>query len=81
MDVLPVSSPDSWEMSEEGQCLYDVVVISRRYVFEASQPAIVRKCPQVPILYDTVDLHFLREARDILSLSEWPSLAVRCLAS
>jgi hypothetical protein len=70
VDVLPVASPDTWQLTDAaGECAYDVIVISRRYVFEASQPTIVRRCPKVPVLYDTVDLHFLREALDILSES------------
>lgn len=58
--------PGRWQ-DEEGQCLYDVIVVARRDTLSASIKAIREKCPCTPLIYDTVDLHFVREARAVLS--------------
>lgn len=42
---------------------YQVVLLSRADVAEKNIDAVVQYCPQAAILYDTVDLHFLRERR------------------
>ncbi len=34
---------------------------------QAAQEQIAKQCPGVPVIYDTVDLHFLREARDVIT--------------
>jgi hypothetical protein len=50
-----------------GGCLYDGYILSRPDVFQAYAPAIRSACPSAPLVYDTVDVHFLREARAALS--------------
>jgi len=46
-------------------CPWQVAILSRRAVF-ASQINHLRKvCPTVPLIYDTVDLHFVRERRSV----------------
>jgi GT2 family glycosyltransferase len=41
----------------------DQVVVSRHYVLAPLLPAIRRHCPDASVVFDTVDLHFLREER------------------
>ena len=41
----------------------DQVVVSRHYVLEPLMPVIRRRCPDAALIFDTVDLHFLREER------------------
>jgi glycosyltransferase involved in cell wall biosynthesis len=43
--------------------LYDLVILSRADAAAAVMPHARRHCPNARILYDTVDLHFLREQR------------------
>jgi GT2 family glycosyltransferase/SAM-dependent methyltransferase len=43
--------------------LYNAVIIHRHYVAAAHIDDVRRYCPGAKILYDTVDLHFLREQR------------------
>lgn len=43
--------------------LYDLVILSRADAAAAVMPHARRYCPNARILYDTVDLHFLREQR------------------
>jgi len=43
--------------------LYDVVVLSRADYAEKNIDAVLKYCPQAYVLFDTVDLHFLRESR------------------
>jgi glycosyltransferase involved in cell wall biosynthesis len=42
---------------------YDAVILSRVDVARWALPAVQRHCPRALRLFDTVDLHFLREAR------------------
>jgi glycosyltransferase involved in cell wall biosynthesis len=42
---------------------YQVVLLSRADTAEKHIDAVLQYCPQAQILYDTVDLHFLRERR------------------
>jgi O-antigen biosynthesis protein len=49
-------------LAEHG-ALYDLVILSRADAAAAVMPHVRRHCPKVRILYDTVDLHFLRERR------------------
>jgi GT2 family glycosyltransferase len=67
--VLSPLPPSAWILQQDGHCMYDVIVIARRYVFARSLAVVQAQCPDVPIIYDTVDLHFLRESRDYLSRS------------
>jgi GT2 family glycosyltransferase/glycosyltransferase involved in cell wall biosynthesis len=48
-------------------CLYDVIVVARFYVYERAAAALRAACPGTPVVFDTVDVHFLREARMALS--------------
>ncbi len=41
----------------------DRVLVSRHYVLAPLLPAIRRHCPDAAVVFDTVDLHFLREER------------------
>lgn len=43
--------------------LYDLVLLSRADVAGAHIAEVKRRCPRAKILFDTVDLHFLREQR------------------
>lgn len=42
---------------------FDVVLLSRYYVAEPLMPMIRQYCPEAQLLFDTVDLHYLREER------------------
>ncbi len=44
---------------------FDLVILSRLEVIEAQLGAVQRLCPQATIIYDTVDLHFLRQQREL----------------
>eukprot|EP00200_Dunaliella_tertiolecta_P006567 CAMPEP_0202347168 /NCGR_PEP_ID=MMETSP1126-20121109/5648_1 /ASSEMBLY_ACC=CAM_ASM_000457 /TAXON_ID=3047 /ORGANISM="Dunaliella tertiolecta, Strain CCMP1320" /LENGTH=811 /DNA_ID=CAMNT_0048938685 /DNA_START=361 /DNA_END=2797 /DNA_ORIENTATION=- len=48
-------------------CPYDVIGVSRKPVFAAWQRLLHVLCPKVPIIFDTVDLAFIREGRLALS--------------
>jgi GT2 family glycosyltransferase/glycosyltransferase involved in cell wall biosynthesis len=43
---------------------FDLIVISRATVAETSLPICFKYCPDVPKIFDTVDLHFLRGERE-----------------
>mgnify|MGYP001106389710 FL=1 len=65
--VFPVMAPEQWMLQYNGRCMFDLIMVARRLVFEAAQGQIAAHCPEVPIIYDTVDVHFLREARDAIT--------------
>ena len=44
-------------------CPFDIILISRRDAFKSTYSVLQDICREVPIIFDTVDLHFLREAR------------------
>ncbi len=44
-------------------CPYDLIFIARRDVFERHLSDVLTICPNVPIIFDTVDVHFIRELR------------------
>jgi len=48
---------------QEAGSLYDVVLLSRVHVAASHIDDVRRFCPQAMILFDTVDLHFVREMR------------------
>lgn len=48
--------------AEHGKLL-DAVILSRHYVASAHLPLVRANAPQARVLFDTVDLHYLREAR------------------
>lgn len=62
--LIPDSSPDSLaaHLRQYG-ARYDVVWVSRVDVAEKHFPDIRRYAPQAVLLFDTVDLHFLRQYR------------------
>ncbi len=47
------------------KCDYDLVVASRRSVAKAWLPLLRAVCPEASVVFDTVDLHFLREIREV----------------
>ena len=49
-------------LKEKGKYL-DVVMLSRYYVAEPVMPFIRAYCPKAQIIFDTVDLHYVRERR------------------
>lgn len=65
--VLPAAPVDQYSLTSGGKCVYDVILVARRAIFQASEGALKEQCPDAPIIYDTVDLHFLREAREALT--------------
>ena len=77
VQVLPVEPIDDWKLTDsKGACLYDVAVVSRRNVFAGSLEALKAQCPDIPVVYDTVDIHFLREARVALTESSPDALSL-----
>ncbi|MEW5307525.1 MAG: hypothetical protein WDW36_009914 [Sanguina aurantia] len=70
VDVLPAWAPERWAESMHGGCPFDLVVVARRAVYQKWATQLESLCKHVPWIYDTVDVHFLREARDQLSSSE-----------
>jgi glycosyltransferase involved in cell wall biosynthesis len=43
---------------------FDLILLSRAEVADRALPACLRHCPEVPRIFDTVDLHFLRGRRE-----------------
>ncbi|MEE4297247.1 MAG: glycosyltransferase [Wenzhouxiangella sp.] len=56
-----VTSLEAW-LKSYGSDL-DVVMVSRHYILDPIIKMLRRTCPQVRIIFDTVDLHYLREER------------------
>jgi hypothetical protein len=67
--VLPEADMDVLvaEMTTEEQCTYDLIVLSRLDNCREYTPIVREACPATPVIYDTVDIHFLRETRNIIS--------------
>lgn len=63
VNVLPVRQMRAWKLSQDGKCAYDAAIVCRRDVTIHTLLNIKLACPRMPIIYDTVDIHFLREAR------------------
>jgi len=57
-----LGNPAQW-MSEHGR-RFDTVIVSRHYVATAYLPLLRQFAPRAKILFDTVDLHYLREQRE-----------------
>jgi GT2 family glycosyltransferase len=57
-----LTNPAQW-MSEHGR-RFDTVIVSRHYVASAYLPLLRQFAPRAQILFDTVDLHYLREQRE-----------------
>jgi O-antigen biosynthesis protein len=47
----------------ETVCPWDLLIIARRDVFERHWADVQRLCPKIPVIFDTVDVHFIRELR------------------
>jgi O-antigen biosynthesis protein len=45
---------------------YQAIVVGRRTIFMMFDEFLTKYCPKVPVVYDTVDVHFLREARQVM---------------
>lgn len=73
-----VSSLSSW-LKEEGDNI-DAVLLCRHYVADPNLPLIRRLAPQARLLFDTVDVHFLRERRAAEHTNN-PALARRAAVS
>ena len=56
-----VTSPEAF--LEERGATFDVVMVSRADVAARHLETVRRKCPRAKVLFDTVDLHYLREQR------------------
>ncbi len=69
----------SWKtfLAEQGQ-RFDLIVLSRLIVASELLQRMRRYCPQAQIIYDTVDLHYLREQRQAELQN---SLALRRMAA
>jgi hypothetical protein len=70
VQVLPATAPADMVLKQHPDasgCMYDGFILSRPDIFEAYAPAIRATCPGAALVYDTVDVHFLREARAALS--------------
>ena len=50
--------------------------VARKAVMESVLPLLRVACPSVPIIFDTVDVHFVRQARQVRRLT--PVLLHRC---
>lgn len=57
-----LANPAQW-MNEHGR-RFDTVIVSRHYVAAAFLPLLRQFAPRAKILFDTVDLHYLREQRE-----------------
>ena len=73
-----VNSPEAW-LKRYGKDL-DLVLVSRHYVLEPLLKPIRRCCPRARLVFDTVDLHFLREQRQA-ELSGSESMAAAAAAT
>lgn len=51
---------------QTNQCQFNVIFIARPFTYRDIEHDLDECCKGVPIVYDTVDLHFLREARQYI---------------
>lgn len=65
--LLNYTASASWESSFGAKCKYDIIILSRRQVFHVWYSKVRYHCPASMIIYDTVDLDFLRQVRVRLS--------------
>eukprot|EP00633_Aureoumbra_lagunensis_P006180 CAMPEP_0197323890 /NCGR_PEP_ID=MMETSP0891-20130614/70786_1 /TAXON_ID=44058 ORGANISM="Aureoumbra lagunensis, Strain CCMP1510" /NCGR_SAMPLE_ID=MMETSP0891 /ASSEMBLY_ACC=CAM_ASM_000534 /LENGTH=1180 /DNA_ID=CAMNT_0042816621 /DNA_START=879 /DNA_END=4422 /DNA_ORIENTATION=- len=56
-----------WGDDVKSSCDYDIIFVSRRDSFAMWQRLLEIACPEVPVAFDTVDLHFLRELRELMA--------------
>jgi len=57
-----VETPEAWLASQGSQL--DLVIVSRHYVLAPLMNMLRKHCGQASVVFDTVDLHFLREQRE-----------------
>jgi len=57
-----VQDPEAW-LSEHGAGI-DLIIVSRHYVLSPMLKMLRTLCPSAKLIFDTVDLHFLREQRE-----------------
>lgn len=55
---------------------FDVCIVSRPHTAERCLASVVKHCPQATLVYDTVDLHYLRREREV-ALHGQSSLSLR----
>ena len=48
---------------EETKCPFEFIYVERPGPYKLHEDSVTKLCPLAPLLYDTVDLHFLRERR------------------
>ncbi len=70
-----VGALEPW-LEEHGQDL-DLIIVSRHYVLEPMLATLRRHCARARLVFDTVDLHFLREQREaeVVGSSEIAAIA------
>lgn len=73
-----VSMLEPW-LEQHGPAL-DMIIVSRHYVLAPMLELLRRHAPQAPLVFDTVDLHFLREEREA-EVSKSAEIAARAAAS
>jgi hypothetical protein len=67
VQVFPSMGPEWWQLSRDGKCIYHVIMVARVEIFELVKPTLDQHCKGVPIVFDTVYLHFLQQARDAMT--------------
>ncbi|TVR98489.1 MAG: glycosyltransferase [Wenzhouxiangellaceae bacterium] len=73
-----VSMLEPW-LEQHGPAL-DMIIVSRHYVLAPMLELLRRYAPQAPLVFDTVDLHFLREEREA-EVSKSAEIAARADAT
>ncbi|HMB38584.1 MAG TPA: glycosyltransferase [Wenzhouxiangellaceae bacterium] len=68
-----VQDPETW-LSEHGAEL-ELIIVSRHYVLNPMLKMLRVLCPNAKLIFDTVDLHFLREQREA-ELSGMASISI-----
>lgn len=61
--ILPIREGPSIVFQRNQRCVYDVILVARFYIYDRVHQHIQAACPGVPVIFDTVDVHFLRETR------------------
>jgi GT2 family glycosyltransferase len=70
-----IATAPAW-LREHGR-RFDAVIVSRHYVLEPLLPLLREYAPQARIVFDTVDLHFLREEREAIQVGRAVSMRTR----
>ncbi|KAI8464632.1 MAG: hypothetical protein J3K34DRAFT_439855 [Monoraphidium minutum] len=63
VNVLPIKEASDIDFKHNGRCMYNMILVARFYIYERVVNFIQRECPGIPVIFDTVDVHFLRDAR------------------